>query len=97
MLFDVCKQNKNEGYTCIIPNINLDNGMPTIKDYCVFFKGKLVDRIPMNSIIYVNMLRNNSSSGKFIYSKDENTSLTYNCDVNRKVTSVKQNGKVTFK
>ena len=97
MFFDLCKENKNEGYSCILPNINLINGVPIVKDYSILYKGKLLGRIKADNINYIYIMRNDESNGSVNYNRGEKNSFEYMCDAKRRVAVTKKDGKYSFK
>ena len=96
ILFDLYKENKNQGYTSIIPNVNIKDNTPQIVNYSILNKGKLISKIDFNDMNFVFMLRQNSCNGDLSIKVNEKENVYYSCKVNRDVRVIKNKGKYIF-
>ncbi|CUP62093.1 Ger(x)C family spore germination protein [Clostridium baratii] len=95
-LRDAYIENTREGSKFLAPNIDIVDGKLQLTSLSVLDKGKLVGSVPIDNIIYLNLLRNPEGTALLTYLEDNNNTISTENIFKRKIKCKKSGDSLSF-
>lgn len=95
-LRDAYIENTREGSKFLAPNIDIVDGKLQLTSLSVLDKGKLVGSVPIDNIIYLNLLRNPEGTALLTYLEDNNNTISTENIFKRKIKCKKSGDALSF-
>lgn len=95
-LLDVVQTLDAEGKNTVLPYFEIKNGQPEITGMAIFNKDKMVYKISIEDMRFMNILRNKKGSGIIVLQKDYKNNIGFDTNSKRKIKCTKEGEKYKF-